>query len=148
MAGAIGFVDDRPVSFRHGMLHRGRGRAKVTLERRPLLEGEYLLLTLPQTAVQRSEKRCLKRACRLLRDTPASALCWSGQTALMAPALLGGLLNGASLRDACDIATEFTWRTIETTFEKSPDHRFGPKFECHLPWLAEKMETCRKMVAN
>ena len=48
MVCAIVFVDDRPVSFRHGMLHRGRGRAKVTLERRPLLEGEYLLLTLPQ----------------------------------------------------------------------------------------------------
>ena len=95
MVCAIVFVDDRPVSFRHGMLHRGRGRAKVTLERRPPLEGEYLLLTLPQTAVQRSEKRCLKRACRLLRDTPASALCWSGQTALMAPALLEGLLQSA-----------------------------------------------------
>ena len=73
---------------------------------------------------------------------------YHGTGDLFASALLGGLLNGASLRDACDTATEFTWRTIETTFEKSPDHRFGPKFECHLPWLAEKMETCRKMVAN
>ena len=50
----------------------------------------------------------------------------------------------AYLKEACALATEFTWRTIETTFEKSPDHRFGPKFECHLPWLGEKMEELRK----
>ena len=62
----------------------------------------------------------------------------------VASALLGGLLNGAPLEEACALATEFTWRTIETTFEKSPDHRFGPKFECHLPWLGEKMEELRK----
>ncbi len=73
---------------------------------------------------------------------------YHGTGDLFASALLGGLLNGISLRDACEIATEFTWRTIETTFEKSPDHRFGPKFEVHLPWLGEKMEACRKSVAN
>ena len=62
--------------------------------------------------------------------------------------LLGGLLNGMSLNAACETATEFTWRTIETTHEKCADHRFGPKFECHLPWLGEKMEACRKTIAN
>ncbi len=100
MVCAIVYTDDRPVSFRHGMLHRGRGRARVTLERRPLLDGEYLLLTLPQTAMQRSEKRCLKKARRLLRDTPATALCWSGQTGVMAPMLLEGLLQDSSYATA------------------------------------------------
>lgn len=69
---------------------------------------------------------------------------YHGTGDLFASALLGGLLNGAPLEEACALATEFTWRTIETTFEKSPDHRFGPKFECHLPWLGEKMEELRK----
>ena len=73
---------------------------------------------------------------------------YHGTGDLFASALLGGLLNGACLKEACETATEFTWRTIETTFEKSADHRFGPKFECHLPWLGEKMEACRKTVAN
>lgn len=73
---------------------------------------------------------------------------YHGTGDLFASALLGGLLNGAQLETACEIATEFTWRTIETTFEKSQDHRFGPKFETHLPWLAEKMEACRKSIAN
>lgn len=73
---------------------------------------------------------------------------YHGTGDLFASALLGGLLNGGSLTGSCEIATEFTWRTIETTFEKSADYRFGPKFECHLPWLAEKMEACRKTVAN
>ena len=73
---------------------------------------------------------------------------YHGTGDLFASALLGGLLNGVTLEEACEVATEFTWRTIETTFEKSPDHRFGPKFEVHLPWLAEKMEACRKSVAN
>ena len=69
---------------------------------------------------------------------------YHGTGDLFASALLGGLLNDAPLEEACALATEFTWRTIETTFEKSPDHRFGPKFECHLPWLGEKMEELRK----
>ena len=73
---------------------------------------------------------------------------YHGTGDLFASALLGGLLNGGSLKESCEIATEFTWRTIETTFEKSTDYRFGPKFECHLPWLGEKMEACRKTVAN
>ena len=73
---------------------------------------------------------------------------YHGTGDLFASALLGGLLNGGSLKGSCEITTEFTWRTIETTFEKSTDYRFGPKFECHLPWLAEKMEACRKTVAN
>lgn len=73
---------------------------------------------------------------------------YHGTGDLFASALLGALLNGASLKDACEVATEYTWRTIETTFEKSKDHRFGPKFECHLPWLASKMEECRKSIAN
>ena len=73
---------------------------------------------------------------------------YHGTGDLFASALLGGLLNGMSLNAACETATEFTWRTIETTHEKCEDHRFGPKFECHLPWLGEKMEACRKTIAN
>ena len=93
MVCAIVFVDDRPVSFKHGALHRGRGRAKVTLEQRPVLDGAYLLLTLPQTAMQRSEKRCLKRVGRLLKDADVTAWCWSGQTAVMSKLLLPALLE-------------------------------------------------------
>lgn len=68
---------------------------------------------------------------------------YHGTGDLFASALLGTLLNGASLQEACEVATEFTWRTIETTHHLCVDTRFGPKFECHLPWLAETMEAIR-----
>ena len=68
---------------------------------------------------------------------------YHGTGDLFASALLGGLLNGAPLEEACEVATEFTWRVIETTHDFQKDQRFGPKFECHLPWLAQRMEEIR-----
>ncbi len=68
---------------------------------------------------------------------------YHGTGDLFAAALLGGLLNGASLKGACGTATEFTWRAIETTRLHQRDLRFGPKFECWLPWLGGEMEGLR-----
>lgn len=68
---------------------------------------------------------------------------YHGTGDLFASALLGGLLNGMCLFEACEIATEFTWRCILSTRELSKDTRFGPKFEIHLPWLAARMERFR-----
>ena len=63
---------------------------------------------------------------------------------LFSSTLLGGLLNGMTLYEACDTAVEFTHRTIVTTAQSGGDTRFGPKFETHLPWLAQLMEEKRK----
>ena len=69
---------------------------------------------------------------------------YHGTGDLFASTLLGGLLNGMELPEACSLATEFTWRTIVSTHSWGGDTRFGPKFECHLPWLAQIMEETRK----
>lgn len=63
---------------------------------------------------------------------------------LFASTLTGGLLNGLTIFEATKIATEYTHMTIVTTSEKSRDPKFGPKFEVHLPWLAQIMEDHRK----
>lgn len=63
---------------------------------------------------------------------------------LFSSTLLGGLLNGMPLYEACDTAVEFTHRTIATTAQSGADTRFGPKFETHLPWLARLMEKARE----
>lgn len=63
---------------------------------------------------------------------------------LFASALLGGLLNGKALSEACLLATEFTHRCIKTTAERAADRRFGAKFEEHLPWLGAELKVYRK----
>lgn len=68
---------------------------------------------------------------------------YHGTGDVFASVLLGGLLNGMALPEACETAVEFTHRTIVTTREAGGDLRFGPKFEAHLPWLAESMERFR-----
>ncbi len=73
---------------------------------------------------------------------------YHGTGDLFASTLLGGLFNGMSLSEACDVAVEFTHKTIASTKEKSKDFRFGPKFEEHLPWLGRKMEEYRKNLAK
>lgn len=62
---------------------------------------------------------------------------------LFASVFTGGILNGMDVAEAAKTATEFTWKTIVTTKEKSPDPKFGPKFEVHLPSLAVLMEEKR-----
>lgn len=77
----------------------------------------------------------------LLEEIPGS---YHGTGDLFASTLVGGLLNGMSLGEACRLATEFTHQVILTTREKSPDVRFGPKFEVHLPELAARVEAFRR----
>ena len=72
---------------------------------------------------------------------------YHGTGDLFASALLGGLLNGGSLKGSCEIATEFTWRTIETTFEKSTDYRFGPNLSA-ICLAGRKNGSLSKTVAN
>lgn len=68
---------------------------------------------------------------------------YHGTGDLFSSILLGGLLNGMDLSLACRTAVEFTQKVIVTTREYSPDVRFGPKFEVHLPELARVMEAFR-----
>lgn len=68
---------------------------------------------------------------------------YHGTGDVFASVLLGGLLNGMGLPEACAAAVDFTHRTIESTKELSRDIRFGPKFEIHLPRLAGEMEGFR-----
>jgi len=63
---------------------------------------------------------------------------------LFASALLGGLLCGMALPQACGVAVEFVHRTIVTTAQSGADRRFGPKFEGHLPWLSQVMAEASK----
>ena len=73
---------------------------------------------------------------------------YHGTGDLFCSVLLGGILNGMDIFSACEIATEFTWKSIEATHLHSKDFKFGPKFECVLPWLAQKMEDKRKCLQN
>lgn len=63
---------------------------------------------------------------------------------LFASVLTGGLLNGMDIFEASEVATEFTWLAIDETIKHSSDYKFGPKFECILPWLADKMQSYRE----
>lgn len=69
---------------------------------------------------------------------------YHGTGDLFASTLVGALLNGMDLSEACRTAVEFTHQVIETTREYSKDYKFGPKFEVCLPQLAAKMEQFRK----
>ena len=62
---------------------------------------------------------------------------------LFASVLTGALLNGEDVFEAARTATRMTWKTIVTTAEWGGEMRFGPKFEVHLPELAEIMEKRR-----
>lgn len=73
---------------------------------------------------------------------------YHGTGDLFSSILLGALLNGMDLSAACRTAVEFTHKVIETTREYSPDVRFGPKFEVHLPELARVMEEFRAGCKN
>lgn len=77
----------------------------------------------------------------LLEELPGA---YHGTGDLFASTLLGGLLNGMSLSEACWLATRFTHQVIETTRQYSRDFRYGPKFEVHLPQLAAEVEAQRK----
>ncbi|MBQ6059752.1 MAG: hypothetical protein IJL39_06850 [Clostridia bacterium] len=93
MVCAIVYEDDREVRFRRGALYRKGGQGKVRLEQKKLAETEYLLLTLPHTMMQKNERRCFKRAERMLSREEINAVVWSGQTAVMSQLLLPKLLD-------------------------------------------------------
>ena len=57
--------------------------------------------------------------------------------------LVAGLLNGMALPQACQLAVDYTQRVIVTTHQVGGDLRMGPKFECHLPWLCQRMADFR-----
>lgn len=76
----------------------------------------------------------------LLEEIPGA---FHGTGDLFASTLVGGLLNGMSLSEACWLAVRFTHKTIETTRQYSKDYRYGPKFEVHLPELALEVERYR-----
>lgn len=48
-------------------------------------------------------------------------------------ALLSGLMNGFSLKDATEIAVQFTTGSIQKTFDAKTDIRFGVNFEQTIP---------------
>lgn len=77
----------------------------------------------------------------LMEEIPGS---YHGTGDLFSSTLVGGLLNGMTLGQACRLATEFTHRVIQTTRKYSRDIRFGPKFEVHLPELAAEVERFRR----
>ncbi|WP_322172556.1 pyridoxamine kinase [Acutalibacter caecimuris] len=76
----------------------------------------------------------------MMEEIPGS---FHGTGDLFASTLLGGLLNGMPLEEACWLAVRFVHRVVETTRRYSKDPRFGPKFEVHLPALAQELEAYR-----
>ena len=97
------------------------------------------------------EEGCLGAACLergqeepqwLLSDrVPGS---YHGTGDVFGSTLVAGLLNGMTLPQACQLAVDYTQRVIVTTHQVGGDLRMGPKFECHLPWLCQKMADFRE----
>ena len=81
----------------------------------------------------------------MLEELPGA---YHGTGDLFASTLLGGLLNGMNLEEACWLAVRFTHQVIESTRKYSKDFRFGPKFEMHLPQLAAEVEAFRQRDAG
>ncbi len=81
----------------------------------------------------------------VMEELPGS---YHGTGDLFASILVGGLLNSMSLGEACWLAVRFTHKTIETTRAIGGDHRYGPKFEAHLPELAAEAEAYREKKAG
>jgi pyridoxine kinase len=58
-------------------------------------------------------------------------------------ALLSALLNGFNLRQAAQIAADFTSGSIQRTFEAKTDVRFGVNFEQEIPSFLRALELMR-----
>jgi pyridoxine kinase len=58
---------------------------------------------------------------------------YHGTGDVFASALLSGLLNRFSLKDATQIAVNFTTASIRRTYEAQTDIRFGVNFEQSIP---------------
>ena len=59
---------------------------------------------------------------------------------LFASSLLGGILNGYSVNDACEKAIDFTVNAIKETVKIGGDSRFGLAFERCLPMYMKSLE--------
>ena len=59
---------------------------------------------------------------------------------ILASALLSGLMNGKSLKDAASLAVKFTHRCIQYALESGQEKRFGVRFEAALPYLIELLQ--------
>lgn len=64
---------------------------------------------------------------------------YHGTGDVFASALLGGLLRGLTLRDAAQIAADFTAGSIRRTHNAGTDVRFGVNFEAGLPGYLRKL---------
>ena len=78
---------------------------------------------------------------------------YHGTGDLFASALLGGLLNGAPLEEACALATEFTWRTIETTgaplrppLKRAQTTASAPSSSAICPGWGRRWRSCAKTI--
>lgn len=59
---------------------------------------------------------------------------------ILASALLCGLMNGKSLKEASSLAVKFTHRCILCTVESNQELRYGVRFEAALPYLMELLK--------
>ena len=57
---------------------------------------------------------------------------------MFAACFTGCLMQGKSMGEAVEVASEFVCRSIRATIE-NPAHWYGVKFETALPWLMEKL---------
>ena len=64
---------------------------------------------------------------------------YHGTGDLFASVLLGALLDGVSMRNALQLAVDFTANTIRRTREAGGDSRWGVRFEQGLPQLMREL---------
>lgn len=64
---------------------------------------------------------------------------YHGTGDVFASALLSGLLNNFPLKDAAQIAVDFTTESIRKTYEAKTDIRFGVNFEQSIPFFLSKL---------
>ncbi len=118
-----------------------QGFIREVLEGLCALGPEMAVLTGVWTQEGELGAACYDRESREVRTSllPRIEGYYHGTGDLFSSALLGGLLNGMGLGEACATAVEFTHRAIVTTHASGEDTRFGPKFEGHLNWLGQRV---------
>ena len=58
---------------------------------------------------------------------------------MFAACFTGALMQGKSMEESVQLASQFVCRSIQATID-SPAHWYGVKFECALPWLVEELQ--------
>ncbi len=64
---------------------------------------------------------------------------FSGTGDMFAACFCGALMQGRSMTESLEIASEFVCRSIAATIE-NPAHWYGVKFESALPWLVNRLD--------